>query len=93
MRKGKSAEIAKREARDAYEMWKGMLQNAKWNCAGNVGRECASFVVIPAAERESPYVCRNAKKRNCTVDVKQECSRIREENCAGMPMLQKWIAK
>ncbi len=31
------------------------------------GRECASFVVIPATERESPSVCENASRvsRHC----------------------------
>lgn len=39
----------------------------KGNSAENARRGCASFVVIPAIERESPSVCENASRvsRHC----------------------------
>ena len=51
MRKGKSAEIAKRDARRMFD-----------ESARDSGKECASFTVIPAIERESPNVCENTSK-------------------------------
>jgi len=58
---------SKKLARKRREVLRGMHGNVRRRFAENAKRGCAGFAVIPAAERESPNVCKNASRfsRHC----------------------------